>query len=112
MNKPVPPDQLTLACKLASPEAEKPTKPEHKPTNRPLARAAHPETTEDFDWDDPDEDSIVLREQRATAIYHNRNGEVLIRQRAAWCDDSDSFVLVTEENLQTLLDGLAKRLNK
>src|SRR5215212_1590249 len=53
---------------------------------------------DDFDWDSPEEDTIVLREQRATAAYRNRAGELIIRQRASWNDDVDTFVYISPEN--------------
>jgi hypothetical protein len=104
MNKPVLPDQLTLACTVASPEAEKPIKADPKPAAQSLD-----ETSEDFDWNNPDEDSIILQEQRATAAYRNRHGELIIRQRATWNDDLDTFVYISPENEVAFLEGLAKR---
>jgi hypothetical protein len=67
------------------------------------------ESEGDFDWDNPKEDSIILREQRATAAYRNRAGELIIRQRASWCDDHDTFVYITPENEVAFMEGLAKR---
>jgi hypothetical protein len=76
-----------------------------------LASAGRPPAAaDDFDW--ADDDSIVLKEQRATAIYHNKAGDVVIRQKAAWDDDQDVFVMITPENANTFLDGLADRLRK
>jgi hypothetical protein len=66
------------------------------------------ETTEDdFDWNE--DDSIILKEQRATAAYRNKIGELIIRQRAGWCDDRDAFVYISPENEVTFMEGLAKR---
>jgi hypothetical protein len=64
---------------------------------------------EDFDWNNPDEESIVLREQRATAIYRNKAQELIIRQRAGIYDDQDTFVYLTPENEVTFMEALAKR---
>lgn len=75
-----------------------------------LAAAGPPrsdETSDDFDWNT--DDSIVLKEQRATAVYHNKIGELIIRQQAAWDDDRDSFVYVAPENAVTFMEALAKR---
>jgi hypothetical protein len=66
-----------------------------------------PQPADDFDWNNPDEESIVLREQRATAVYRNRCGELIIRQRC-WPDD-DTFRYLTPENEVTFMEGLAKR---
>ena len=62
---------------------------------------------EDFDWNT--DDSIVLREQRATAVYHNRLGELIIRQKAAWDDERDTFVYVEPENITAFLEAAAKK---
>ncbi len=62
---------------------------------------------EDFDWNT--DDSIILKEQRATAVYHNKLGELIIRQRAAWDDDRDTFVYIMPENVVVFLEGAAKR---
>jgi hypothetical protein len=60
-----------------------------------------------FDWDNPAEDSIILREQRTTAAYHNKVGELIIRQRAAFDEEHDSFVYVSPENEVAFLEALA-----
>jgi hypothetical protein len=62
---------------------------------------------DDFNWNNPNEESIVLREQRATAVYRNRFGELIIRQQC-WPDD-DSFIYVTPENVTAFLEATAKR---
>jgi hypothetical protein len=62
---------------------------------------------DDFDWNT--DDSIVLREQRATAVYHNRHGELIIRQKAAWDDERDTFVYVEPENITAFLEAAAKK---
>lgn len=55
------------------------------------------------------DDAIILREQRATAVYHNRLGELIIRQKAAWDDERDTFVYVEPENVTAFLEGAAKK---
>jgi hypothetical protein len=65
---------------------------------------------DDFDWNT--DDAIILREQRATAVYHNRLGELIIRQKAAWDDERDTFIYVTPENCNALMDGIAKRVRE
>jgi hypothetical protein len=62
---------------------------------------------EDFDWNT--DDSVILKEQRATAVYYNKHAELIIRQRAAWDDDRDTFIYVTPENIVAFLEGAAKR---
>ena len=75
------------------------------------AKAAHgqkaPDEVEDFDWNT--DDAVILKEQRATAVYHNKMGELIIRQRAAWDDEQDTFVYVAPENVTAFLEGAAKK---
>jgi hypothetical protein len=60
----------------------------------------------DFDWShDP---SIVLREQRATAIYRNGYDGIVIRQEKTWDEESDPFMVITDENAMTFMEALAK----
>src|SRR3954454_3093367 len=61
---------------------------------------------DDFDWNT--DDAVILKEQRATAVYHNRLGELIIRQQARWNDEGDTFVYVTPENVTAFLEGAAK----
>ncbi|MDP1583935.1 MAG: hypothetical protein Q8M18_10975 [Bradyrhizobium sp.] len=74
----------------------------------PVVIPAHSE--DDFDWNNPDEESIVLREQRATAVYRNRSGEVIIRQRS-WPDE-DTFVFIAPEFATAFMEGMAEKLRK
>jgi hypothetical protein len=57
-----------------------------------------------FDW--ADEENIVLPEQRATAVYFNKAGELIIRQQAAWDDDGDSFIFVSKRFQDEFIDKL------
>jgi hypothetical protein len=58
-----------------------------------------------FDW--ASDEVVVLREQPATAIYHNPAGGLVIRQRSPyWDDDDDPFICVNAE----LIDGFLDRL--
>jgi hypothetical protein len=59
---------------------------------------------DDFDWNT--DDSIILKEQRATAAYHNKGGELVIRQKACWDEEGDIFILVAPENCDTFIDRL------
>jgi hypothetical protein len=60
----------------------------------------------DFDWSS--DDSIVLREQPATALYHNRHGVLVIRQKADWDAEHDTFAFITPENAVVFMEALAK----
>jgi hypothetical protein len=59
---------------------------------------------EEFDW--RGDDSIVLREQPATAIYFNQRGCLVIRQERSWDQNDDIFITISPENAQTFLDKL------
>jgi hypothetical protein len=62
------------------------------------------EDPDEFRWHDPDERSVVFREQRATAIYFNKANELVIRQQA-WPDE-DSYIFIGEHLHQAFLDRL------
>ena len=70
-----------------------------KPENAPRAT---PEPSEDFDWNDTE--SVVLTEQRETAIYWNPNGDLVIRQKC-WPDD-DVWVVISKSSVDQFLDKL------
>jgi hypothetical protein len=125
MNKPVKSKQLELvAVDQGFPEdsslvrdhsfveqfEERPVKPAvnpkpNRPVEAPLAQSADPD---DFDW--ATDESIVLHEQRATAVYRNTEGEVVIRQRR-WPDD-DAFLFVAPEQAVAFLEGMAEKLRE
>jgi hypothetical protein len=65
---------------------------------------------EDFNWNT--DDFIILKEQRATAVYFNRMGELIVRQKAGWSDEEDSIVFVMPENFNGFLDGIAARIRQ
>ncbi|GLR91364.1 hypothetical protein [Bradyrhizobium iriomotense] len=108
MNKPVIPRQLEMTCGL--PLVESPTlKADLAKLDQMTIAEVTPvgEAEDDFDWND--DDSIILKEQRATAAYRNKAGELIIRQRASWDEERDTFVFISRENEVTFLEGLAKR---
>lgn len=70
--------------------------------DRPEPENAPAGTTEEFDWNDPD--SMVLLEQRETAIYWNPRGEIVIRQRSYF--DDDSVIYVAPKNIADFIDKL------
>ena len=62
---------------------------------------------DDFDWkSDP---SVILQEQRATAVYHNPYGGLVIRQEKTWDEESDPYMVISAENITTFQEALAKR---
>jgi len=124
MNKLVTPKQLELTGEEVLMEALPPrinpessadlakvNKIEEEETARAvLGSGAALADEDDFDWST--DDAVVLREQRATAVYHNRLRELTIRRKAAWDDERDTFVYVTPENCNALMDGIAKRVRE
>jgi hypothetical protein len=56
----------------------------------------------DFDW--VNDDSIILREQPSTAVYFNKEGTLVIRQRR-WPDE-DTFVYIAETSIGEFLDKI------
>jgi hypothetical protein len=73
-----------------------------------LVRAGPPDrSNDDFDWFT--DESVVLKAQPATAIYHNAKGHIVIRQERSWAEDSDPYVTIAPENAVTFMEALAKR---
>jgi hypothetical protein len=64
----------------------------------------------DFDWiaEDRGGGSVVIREQRAVAIYHNPDGDLVIRQERAWDQEEDAWIIINQENAQAFLDRLCE----
>jgi hypothetical protein len=114
MNKAVRTEELPLAEPVKAP-----AKPDdhidklYREQNAFLAKQKSPPIAEagpdDFDWDT--EECVVLREQRATAVYRNRLGEVIIRQKSPWPDE-DVFVYLSPENEVAFMEGMAEQLRK
>jgi hypothetical protein len=78
--------------------------------NSILASAGLPPVERDFDdFDWGSDDSIVLHEQRATAVYQNRFGGLVIRQEKTWDEEHDPFIVIGAENAVTFMEALAKR---
>ena len=132
MNKTIDPKQLALADPDHPVKA--PVNPQDKPTREQLllqtmphidpaspafkadmakidkiaaAEAAREQlgmNEEDFNWNA--DDSVILREQRATAVYFNKSQELVIRQQAAWDQEEDSFVYIAEPFQHAFLDKL------
>jgi hypothetical protein len=102
MNKAVHEGELPLATPADAPADLS----FRKPSPPPLVQAVDPD---EFDWNNVD--SIVLREQRATAVYRNQVGEVVIRQKGPWPDE-DSFLYISPENEVAFMEGVAEHLRK
>jgi hypothetical protein len=68
--------------------------------------AAADDEGHDFDW--VENADIVVQEQRATAVYINPKGHVVIRQERSWCEEEDPFIVIKPENLMPLIDRLCE----
>jgi hypothetical protein len=121
MNKTINPKQLDLVKGMSREEMILATAPHIDPDSPALkagldkiqkievaeaATAVLGRDFDDFNWQtDP---SIVLQEQRATAIYRNPNDGLVIRQEKYWDEERDPFIVVTEENMVTFMEAMAK----
>jgi hypothetical protein len=72
------------------------------PAPKPPADA--PEASSDFDWND--DDSIVLHEQPAIAVYINQSGGLTIRQERSWNQADAIIIAIAPENVGTFIDKL------
>jgi hypothetical protein len=116
LNKTVTPKQLELTadkiCETPASHVDPATADKievAKAASPPLAAAGPPKEIdyEDFDWaNDP---AVILHEQRATAVYHNKFGGIVIRQERAWDEESDPYVVICADNAVTFMEALAKR---
>ena len=98
MNKAAKPNQLSMV----------PDAPIAEAVNTQINPAVIPDDDAEFDWNT--DDAVILKEQRATAVYHNRSGELVVRQKADWDQDGDTLVYVTPENCNAFIDGIAARI--
>ena len=129
MNKAVTPKQLELTADKTREELLIATLPPHIDPESPafkediekvkrgevaeaaravLAQAGPPDRDhDDFDWFS--DDSVVLKGQPATAVYHNAKGHLVIRQERNWSEEYDPYVTIAPENAVTFMEALAKR---
>jgi hypothetical protein len=101
MNKPVKQSDLKVVEPLPLLDEEK------APA---IARPSNigPDNADDFDWSN--DDSIILKEQRATAVYKNREGEIVIRQRC-WPDE-DAILFINPDQAVAFMEGMSKRVRE
>jgi len=72
------------------------------PAQKPPADA--PEPKSDFDW--VADDSIVLRQQPAIAVYISETGYLVIRQERQWNEDADTIICIAPESIDTFIDKI------
>jgi hypothetical protein len=88
--------------------ALQPASPASPPACEPASQAAEPTAKQDFDsFDWINDESVILHEQPATAIYFNPKEGLVIRQRSGdFYDDRDPFVVINAENIEDFLNKL------
>lgn len=59
-----------------------------------------------FNWSS--DDSIVLREQPAIAVYRNSIEGLTIRQERAWNEDEDTIVVIAPQGIAAFMAALSK----
>ena len=110
MNKAIDPKQLDLV-KDSREQMILAAAPHIDPDSPALAAATavleNEPAFDNFDWFT--DASVVLQDQRATAIYRNRSNGIVIRQERTWDEESDPFMVITDENLVTFMEALAAR---
>jgi hypothetical protein len=89
----VEPADLESTSKLASP-------------SNPAVESTQEETERVIDWEnDP---ALVLHDQAATAVFFNRAGELVIKQRDTL--GSEGAIFVAPENVEKFVHGLRDRV--
>ena len=79
-------------------------RPTENATLRLVPPSVEPKQKTEFDW--LTDDSVVLQEQPQTAVYFNSTGGLVIRQRAAWDQEDDTFVLIAPQSIAEFIDKL------
>lgn len=64
----------------------------------------------EFDWHDPDEDSVVVRPRPGLAVYRNCRAEVVIRQMSGDDYDEDLFVYVAPEHATAIAQAVLREV--
>lgn len=106
-------ESLAKVDKIAREEAERAVSAPGPAMGGGMTFGYRPDISDDdFNWDSTEESAVILREQRATAAYRNKAGELIIRQRASWDEDQDTFVFISPENETAFMEGLAQRARK
>jgi hypothetical protein len=80
-------------------------------SDTPTDPSAQAHADHDFDWL-RDADDVVVREQRATAVYINPHGEIVIRQERLWDQEEDPFVVVAAGRVPCVIAALHEALRR
>jgi hypothetical protein len=60
----------------------------------------------DFDWYDSNNNSVVIPEQMAVAVYTNAHGNVVIRQAGQYGPDEDVWIVVAPCHARALAEAI------
>lgn len=63
--------------------------------------------SDDFSWNDG---SIVIKPQRAIAVYANPAGNLIIRQEAYDTTEDDPFIVISREHVAAVIAALQATL--
>lgn len=69
----------------------------------PLRPASDPEPDRAWSAENPD---VVTFGQQAIQVYANQIGHIVIRQEQAWSDDADSYIYISPDILDRLIERL------
>lgn len=116
MNKPVSPGQLDLIPdkKPKAVNGADALATGLSPTEAATIEAIIAEdepSADDFDWNNPDEDSIVIKPRPGIAVYRNRADDVVIRvQNTSDAYNEDHFAFIRPESLPAVIKALKDEL--
>jgi hypothetical protein len=65
-------------------------------------------SSEDFSWRETD--AVVVRQQDASAVYSNPDGDLVIRRRRSWDEDEDVWIVVAQTQIRTVIGAMEKVL--
>lgn len=71
-----------------------------------IGREMAEEDRREFDWSSSP--NVVIKEQPATALYFNPDGALVIRQKADWDREEDTFVFIAPNNIEEFIDQLTE----
>ena len=60
---------------------------------------------EDFQWS-PENEDVIVPEQRSIAVYKNRWDQAVIRCERGWNDDDDTWIIISMESVPAVIAKL------
>lgn len=59
-----------------------------------------------FDWNETENENVVVRTQMAIAVYLNPCGELVIRQEGQFHPDEDVFIVIAPGNVPAVIAAM------